>query len=133
MRVDRTVEAVRTLEQAVKLELDGAVAYEAWLLLGQLRMANPAWSTRSIDALQRAAQLRPRAPEPWLSMGELYQRKNFLANAAACYRRALELDPTVSVPKDVDLDAQDPPQAPAAPKKGLLSRFRSILGPSGKS
>jgi tetratricopeptide (TPR) repeat protein len=131
--MDRTVEAVRTLEQVVQLDPDLDVAYDAWLLLGKLRLANPAWSTRAIDALQHASQVRPRSAEPWATMGELYHRKGFEANAAACFRKALELDPSVPIPPDVDLGAVEQPQIPAPQKKGLLGRLGSILGRSGRS
>jgi cytochrome c-type biogenesis protein CcmH/NrfG len=128
--MDRTVEAVRTLEQVVQLDPDLDVSYDAWLLLGQLRLANPAWSTRAIDALQHASKVRPRAALPWATMGELYHRKGFEANAAACYRKALELDPSVPIPPDVDLDAVEQAQPAPQPKKGLLGRLGSILGRS---
>lgn len=126
---ERTVEAIRALEQSVQLEPDTDPAYEPWLLLGKLRMANPAWSTRSIDALQTASRLRPKAAEPWASMGEVYHRKGFKANAIACFHRALELDPSVPIPPEVDLRAEEPtPAHPVQPTSGsLFSRFRSLL------
>jgi hypothetical protein len=132
---DRTGEAIRCLEQSVQLEPGAESAYAVWLLLGQLRMSNPAWSTRAVNALQSAARLRPRAAEPWVSMGEVYLRKSFRTNAAACFHKALELDPAVQLPPDVDLAALDEPleaDAPAAPQASLFSRFRSILGGADK-
>ncbi len=125
---DRTVEAVRLLEQVVQLDPDGEVAFEAWLMLGRLRSTNPAWSTRAIEALQQAARLRPRRAEPWAAMGEIYHRKGFETNAIACFKKALGLDPSVAIPKDVDLDAPAPTPAPAPAKKGLLGKFKSMLG-----
>ena len=98
---DRTSEAIRTLEQSVKLDADSPEAYETWLLLGRLRTSNPAWSTRAIEALQVASRLKPKAAEPWALMGELYHRKGFKANAQGCFRRALDLDPSVAVPTDL--------------------------------
>jgi cytochrome c-type biogenesis protein CcmH/NrfG len=133
IQMDRTVEAIRTLEQAVQLEPDSDVAYEAWLLLGQLRLSNPAWSTRAIDALQKASRLRPRAAEPWALMGELYHRKGFAPNAASCYNKALQLDPMIVVPPDVDLDATESAPAQAPKPKGVLGRLGSLLGRSKKS
>jgi cytochrome c-type biogenesis protein CcmH/NrfG len=130
---ERTVEAVRLLEQAVQLDPDGDVAYDAWLLLGQLRSTNPAWSTRAIEALQNASRLKPRKAEPWASMGEIYHRKGFETNAVACFKKALGLDPSVAIPKDVDLDAAPPAPAQAPPKKGLFGKFRSILGGPDRS
>ena len=128
---DRTVEAIRTLEQAVQLEAGADTAFEAWLTLGRLRMANPAWSTRSIEALQNAARIRPAAAEPWATMGEVYLKKGFQTNALACLRKALELDPSVPLPPGVDLQTLDPTPEPQ-PAPGLLDRFRSILGRSDK-
>ena len=129
---DRVGEAIRCLEQSVQLDPGSDHAYGVWLLLGQLRMSNPAWSTRAVPALQAAARLRPRAAEPWISMGEVYFRKGFRTNAAGCFRKALELDPSVPIPADVDLKHLEAEPAPEAPTS-LFSRFRSILGGSDKN
>ena len=129
--LNHTVEAVRTLEQAVRLELEGDSAFEAWLLLGRLRSVNPAWSTRAILALQNAARLRPRHAEPWSLMAEIYHRKGFQADAATCFMKALKLDPSLPVPADLvlhDTSRQAPAKEPA---KGLLGTFRSLLGRKG--
>ncbi|MBI4912739.1 MAG: tetratricopeptide repeat protein [Acidobacteria bacterium] len=99
---ERASEAIRSLEQCLKLDPDSPQAYEAWLLLGKLRLGNPAWSTRAIEALQAAARLQPKAGEPWALMGDLYLRKGFKANAQGCYKKALELDPSVPLPADLD-------------------------------
>lgn len=124
---DRTVEAIRLLEQSVKLDPDSDQAYEPWLLLGKHRMVNPAWSSRAIEALQSASRLKPRQVEPWTLMGEVYHRKGFTANAKACFRKAVALDPTVPVPDDLQL-ADDPAPQEESSGGGLFSRFRSILG-----
>lgn len=123
---ERTVEAVRLLEQSVKLEGEADAAYEPWLLLGRCRLANPAWSTRAVEALQAASRLRPRSAEPWALMGELYHRKGFKANASACFRKALELDPSVPVPTDVNLkeEVEEP--------TGFFGRFKAMLGRNEK-
>ena len=124
---DRTSEAIRALEQAIKLDGDSPSAYEGWMLLGRLRLSNPAWSTRAIEALQVASRLSPHSAEPWALMGELYHRKGFKANAQGCFRRALELDPSVAVPagwSDVD-------PAEALPKEvqaSLMGRLRGMFG-----
>ncbi|WP_243317962.1 tetratricopeptide repeat protein [Geothrix paludis] len=122
---NRTSEAIRALEQSIKLDGDSPAAYEAWLLLGRLRLTNPAWSTRAVEALQVASRIRPRAAEPWALMGELYHRKGFRANAQGCFRRALELDPSVAVPSDCgDQEGSDA----ARSEGGLMGRLRSMLG-----
>lgn len=128
----RTVEAIRSLEQSVQLEPEEGSAYEAWLLLGQQRMANPAWSTRSIDALQTASRLRPKAAEPWASMGEVYNRKAFKANAVACFQRALELDPSVPIPPEVDLSGDGSADPSGTASTSLFTRFKAMLGRSEK-
>lgn len=122
---DRTSEAIRALEQSIKLDGDSPAAYEAWLLLGRLRLGNPAWSTRAVEALQVASRIRPRAAEPWALMGELYDRKGFRANAQGCFRRALELDPSVAVPPGYDDDEAD---GLREGQGGLMGRLRAMLG-----
>jgi tetratricopeptide (TPR) repeat protein len=128
---ERMAEAIRMLEQSVKLDPDTEHAYEPWLLLGKHRASNPAWSTRAIEALQTASKLRPRAAEPWSLMGEIYHRKNFKANARACFRRALELDPSIPIPPDVDLREEEP-DTEERDRSGLLNRFKSLLGRQDK-
>jgi cytochrome c-type biogenesis protein CcmH/NrfG len=125
---DRTSEAIRALEQALKLDGDSKGAYETWLLLGRSRLTNPAWSTRAIEALQVASRLNPRAAEPWALMGELYYRKGFQANAQGCFRRALELDPSVAVPA-----GWSTPDAPTGgptrdPQSSLMGKLRGMFG-----
>ncbi|GLH67581.1 hypothetical protein GETHED_19450 [Geothrix edaphica] len=122
---DRTSEAIRSLEQSIKLDGDSPAAYEAWLLLGRLRMGNPAWSTRAVEALQVASRIRPQAAEPWALMGELYHRKGFRANAQGCFRRALELDPSVAVPSG--LEGEGGPDATRS-EGGIMGRLRAMLG-----
>jgi len=124
---DRTSEAIRSLEQAIKLDGDSPGAYETWMLLGRLRLSNPAWSTRAIEALQMASRLNPRAAEPWALMGELYHRKGFKANAQGCFRRALELDPSVAVPAGWSME--DPVQPTAREgQSGLMDKLRGMFG-----
>ncbi len=120
---DRASEAIRALEQSIKLDGESPRSYEAWLLLGKLRLANPAWSTRAIEALQAASRANDKLAEPWALMGELYHRKGFLANAQGCYKKALELDPSVQVPDDVIL-AVEGGKHPG----GLFGRLKSMLG-----
>lgn len=127
---DRTSEAIRTLEHSVKLDGDSPEAYEAWLLLGRLRTSNPAWSTRAIEALQAASRLKPKAAEPWALMGELYHRKGFKANAQGCFRRALDLDPSVAVPTDGNQGDTSEPSARDSQGggQGFMGRLKAILG-----
>ena len=126
---DRTSEAIRALEQAIKVDGESPGAFEAWMLLGRLRLSNPAWSTRAIEALQMASRLNPKAAEPWALMGELYHRKGFKANAQGCFRRALGLDPSVAVPAGW---AEEVPTSPAPVSKegqaGLMGKLKGMFG-----
>ena len=129
MMQDRTSEAIRSLEQAIKLDGDSPGAYEPWLLLGRLRLTNPAWSTRAIEALQVASRLNSRAAEPWALMGELYHRKGFQANAQGCFRRALELDPSVAVPSGWSAPEGTAAGGPTRdPQSSLMGKLRGMFG-----
>jgi hypothetical protein len=57
-------------------------------------------------------------------MGELYHRKGFIANAQGCYKKALELDPSVQVPDEVILSMG----GGKSPQGGLFDRLKSMLG-----
>lgn len=113
---DRTSETVRLLEESVKLDPEGPVAYDSWLLLGRLRLANPAWVVRAMDALQAATKLRPKAGEPFALMGELYHRKGHKREAAQNYRKAIELNPLLPIPQEVDMTAADEESGAPKPK-----------------
>lgn len=123
----RTSEAIRALEQSIKLDADSPTAYEAWLMLGRLRISNPAWSTRAVEALQVASRINPRAAEPWALMGELYHRKGFHANAQGCFRRALELDPSVAVPSDYE-NPESPTSSRGDGQGSLMGKLRGMFG-----
>lgn len=124
---ERTSEAIRALEQSIKLDGDSPESYEAWLMLGRLRLSNPAWSTRAVEALQMASRVNPKAAEPWALMGDLYRRKGFKANAQGCFRRALDLDPSVAVPADWAAAVPEP-AALKETNPGLLGRLKTMLG-----
>ena len=94
LKLGRTVEAVRTLEEVADLHPDDDTCYETWLLLGSLRMRNPAWATRAIQAFQSAALIRPKEAEPLLAMAEIFRRTGAVDDADACLRQLKELDPT---------------------------------------
>ena len=119
----RSSEAIRALEESIKLDPESPHSFGAWMLLGDLRQGNPAWSTRAVEAYQVAARVRPRSGEPWLRMGHLYLRKGFAQNARGCFQRAMELDPSLEVP-----DLGKAPEAPGEEKEGLLGRLRQFLG-----
>jgi tetratricopeptide (TPR) repeat protein len=125
---ERTSEAIRALEQAIKLDGESPGAYETWMLLGRLRLSNPAWSTRAIEALQVASRLNPRAAEPWALMGELYHRKGFRANAQGCFRRALDLDPSVAVPAGWSKEEPALPPVSKEVQAGLMGKLRGMFG-----
>jgi hypothetical protein len=119
----RTSEAIRALEQAIKLDPDSPRSFEAWMMLGDLRQGNPAWSTRAIEAYQSAARAQPKKGEPWLRMGQLYHRKGFGTNATGCFRKAMELDPSLEMP-DHTLGVE----RTVTPKEGVMGRLRGLFG-----
>ncbi len=130
--VDRTSEAVRMLEDAIKLDPEGIGAYDALMFLGRLRLANPAWSNRALESFQAASSLRPRAGEPFALMGELYRRKGFKIEAAVNYRKALELNQHIDVPAEMDLTVADvEPVEPKAPT--LWARLNAWFNGPAKS
>lgn len=108
MMLGRTVEAVSTLEQVVQVLPDGDDAYEVWLMLGRLRMNNPAWSVRAMHALRNASRIRPSEAAPWVALGELHSRIGSDSDAMACFRKARELDPSVAIPPAMSLDRARP-------------------------
>ena len=130
---DRTSETVRLLEESVKLDAVGPVAYDSWLLLGRLRMANPAWVVRAMDALQAANKLRPKAGEPFALMGELYHRKGFKREAAQNYRKAIELNPLLPIPQEVDMTAAGEESEAPKPKQTFWQHVMSLWDPTEKS
>lgn len=118
-KLGRTVEAVLTLEQAVQVLPEGEASFEAWLMLGKLRMPNLAWSARALQALRNAALARSRDAAPWILMGEIHHRAGSESEAVACFRKALELDPSVPIPPGIDL--AEPTNAPLpSPRKGFF-------------
>ncbi len=127
-------DAIHTLENAVGLRPVDDEAYEVWLMLGKLRMANPAWSSRAIAELRHAAQIRPGKAEPWIALGEIYRGMGFGLEATNCYLKARRLDPSVQIPVDVDFSAQAASVSqPKGKKKGILSGFHGLLGGGRKT
>ena len=49
--------------------------------------------TKTIEAYERALDIKPRLTDVWLLMGDTYMRQNQLEEAAAAYEQALELNP----------------------------------------
>jgi tetratricopeptide (TPR) repeat protein len=123
---ERPGDAIQSLEQAVRLDPDSPAAFAAWLLLGKLRTTNPAWSSRAMEALQTASRLDPKAAEPWAVMGEIYHRKGFRANAQGCFKKAIELDPSVPVPPDFILEDREP-EAEAKPAGGMFGKLKGLM------
>jgi tetratricopeptide (TPR) repeat protein len=94
----RAREAILALEASVKRDPDSVQAYDAWLLLGQLRLGDPTRLDRALQPLQAATRLRPECAEPWVHLGELYLQKGMRPNARGCYGKAQGLDPAISIP-----------------------------------
>ncbi len=127
-------EAIQCLEQSLQLDPDSDHAYAVWLLLGNLRMSNPAWAARAINAFQSASRIQPRAAEPWIGTGVIYYRKGFRTNALTCFQKAQEFDPAAAIPDEVDFGSLqgEPPEPPPAESRSLFNRFRSALGDADK-
>jgi tetratricopeptide (TPR) repeat protein len=96
----RTQEATRVLEQAIMLDGTSSTSFEALLLLGKLGTTNPACATQAIEALRAATRIHPRAAQPWALMGEIFHRTGHWDNARGCFRRALELNPSLAIPRE---------------------------------
>jgi tetratricopeptide (TPR) repeat protein len=89
LRHGRVAEAVALLQQTVR---DYPGSDWGWYLLGKALGRQQQWEG-SEQALRRAAQLAPGAPEIQFHLGvALFHRKDFPA-AAGCFRRATELKP----------------------------------------
>lgn len=124
---ERIGDAVQALEQGVRIDPEAPEAYAAWLLLGQLRTTNPAWSTRAVEALQHASRLNPKAAEPWAVMGEIYHRKGFKANARGCFKKAIELDPSVPIPPDFSMEDKPAEVEEKPGSGGMLERLKGLI------
>jgi Flp pilus assembly protein TadD len=72
-------------------------------MLGKLRMTNLNWCARALHALKNASRIRAREAEPWTRMGELQHRMGSDSQAGACFRKALELDPSAKLPPGIQL------------------------------
>jgi tetratricopeptide (TPR) repeat protein len=112
----RTLEAIQTLEEALRLRPDDLTAYEAWLTLGRLRSPNLVWSARAIQALTNAARIRKAEADPWVALGELHRRMGDDKEAIACFRKAFELNPTVTLPRGVEVH-KAPESAPRGKRR----------------
>ena len=124
-----TGEAIRALEDAVRLDPDSRGSFEAWLMLGKLRLTNPAWMNRAIEALQMATRVNPLVGEPWALMGELYIKKGFKSNASSCYKKAREMDPSIPLPEGIDFTQNPPPTSPetGGNAPGLMGRIKGLF------
>jgi tetratricopeptide (TPR) repeat protein len=125
----RTLEATRALEQAILLDGSSSASFEAFLLLGKLGSTDPACSTHAIEALRAASRIQPRAAQPWALMGEIFHRTGHWDNARGCFRRALELNPTLAIPREYqNLQEQVlPAKGHARSQTSLLDRMKGIF------
>ncbi len=125
----RTREAARALEQVIQLDGTSPAAFEALLLLGQLGTIDPACSTRAIEALRSASRIHPKAAQPWALMGEIFHRSGHWDNARGCFRKALELNPALTIPREYQelhaqvLAARNQAQSPTS----LLGRMKGLF------
>lgn len=126
----RTSEATRALEQAILLDGTSPASFEALLLLGKLGATDPACATQAIEALRAASRIHPRAAQPWALMGEIFHRTGHWHNARGCFRRALELNPSLAVPREYqDLQQQaQPAKGQAQRESSLIERMKGMFG-----
>jgi hypothetical protein len=59
-------------------------------------------------------------------MGEIYHRKGFRANAQGCFKKAIELDPSVPVPPDFVMDDRES-EAEGKPSGGMLGKLKGLM------
>ena len=124
----RPADAIRTLEEAVSLRPNDDESYEILLMLGNLRMANPAWSAKAIANFRNAARIHPEKAEPWIAMGAVYRTNGFDLDATNCYLKARKLEPAVQVPADMDFSDSTVPNGQIREKgKGPLGALRGFL------
>jgi tetratricopeptide (TPR) repeat protein len=88
-------DAEQFLRAATQLKPTGHVAEgqgRAWISLGQvLEKSNP---DDAVAAYRKAAELRPKDPEPHLEAGLLLEKQERFADAEQEYKQALALDPS---------------------------------------
>jgi tetratricopeptide (TPR) repeat protein len=90
-------EAEQFLRAATKLKPTAqmeAGQFRAWLSLAQVLVEHK--PDEALEAFARAAELRPRDPEPHLSAGQLLERQKRPAEAEREYKQALALDSSSS-------------------------------------
>ena len=93
--------AIPTLEAATRLEPDNPMIWTnlAAAYLGKLPFATQERQDQAIAAFERALAVNPRTPQVHYNLGLIFLERDDPARAAACFRDALDTDPT-------DRDAQ---------------------------
>lgn len=125
----RTTEATQALEQAIQLDGTSPASYATLLLVGKLGTTHPACATLAIEALRAASLIHPGAAQPWALMGEVFHGTGHWDNARGCFRRALELNPSLVVPLEYqDLLAQVlSAKGHAQGQTGLVERLKGMF------
>jgi Flp pilus assembly protein TadD len=84
----------------------------AWIALAHsLENAKP---EDALQAYRKASELTPKDPEPHLSAGLLYERRNEFSDAEAEYKQVLTLEPRSAHPHTNDPHTNDPATTEAA-------------------
>ncbi len=86
-------EAIQLLEPMVD-EITGKLLLRAQIVLARCYVENPKWVKRGEETLLAASRSDPKATEPLLLLGALYEGRNLRTRAAAMYRKVLDLRPS---------------------------------------
>jgi tetratricopeptide (TPR) repeat protein len=89
---------IPVLERALRLREADAEAHRTLGLCYALRPEDPDQAKQALHHLLRAVELEPDDYYPWTRAGALLQRMGYLAEAAACYRRAILWDAWAGAP-----------------------------------
>ena len=85
-------EAIQIVEPIVH-QLSGSLQLRAQVVLARCKMENPRWLKDAEEILRGATLAHPKAVDPLLLLGSLYERKNLSARATSMYRKVLDLRP----------------------------------------
>jgi len=112
--------AQQTVSHSLKLDPDFA---ETWWKVQASIYASQNLITKTIEAYERALEIRPNQVDIWLMMGDTYMKQSQLEKAAEAYEQALELKPKRSqvwrVLGSVYAQLNRPDQAAAALEQSL--------------
>ncbi len=116
-------EAIQYAESAFP-NLEGHDKLRAKILLARAKSKNPKLVKEAEKSLQAIVKEHPRAPEPYVALGDVYRASQMTSRAIAMYRKALELDPKNSHARAALKElGQDPGGGEDPGAGGLLSKI----------